>query len=327
MSDFGGGDHGGSSSDGGHGGSSGHDHDNLGSAFQGGAFASSGCGTGSGFSYGSLAHALAFMGHTEGCEDGARRGGRRVRLPGLASSERSAQVLAWPHGCCDAETAARAIMGKHGFLNTAYKKWDTAPSAKIENELRDTTPFDGHMFNSAMPSGWYDGASGYTRSFRTYWQLPVRKGWWSHLEVDPDEPVHVVLSGATWFYNEMGDFESRILLYVASRAKLKHGLWLHRHDLIQKHLVAAKSVAADMFAYLKGCQPSESSLVHRRVQVEADVAAQKAHELLTRERIQPGQRPAPTWPRTKVVRVVDTNQPDPLNFDESEAHASQPPSK
>lgn len=320
MSDF----------DGGAGGSSGGDHDGFGHGFHGGAFAGSGgCGNDSGFAYGFLGHALAFMGVTEGSEEGGRiRGMRRVRLPGLANASRSTQVLVWPHGACDPEAIAKQVMRKHGFRDIAHKKRDTAPYVKTENELRDTTPFDGHMFNSPMPNGWYPQATGFTRSFKNYWQIPRRKYWYSSLEVDVQEPVHLVLSGATWFFNEMGDYETRISMTIASRPLLKHGEWRHREDLISKHMAAARGAASALFEAIRAIEPSKSALTQRQVQAEAEALAAKLKESLELPRPvrsdNPSEKQLPVkWPRTNVVKPLDTASPDPLQFDEGNNGSSK----
>lgn len=311
--------------DGGHGSSSGHDHDSYGHAFHGGAFAGSSCGgSDSGFAYGFLSHAMAFMGVTAGSEDGGKmRGLRRVRLPGLALAERNAQVLVWPHGACDAESIAHSVMLRHGFRDIAFKKRDCAPYTKVENELRDTTPFDGHMFNSPMPSGWNPGATGFTRSFRCFWQIPIRKYWWSSLAVDVTEPVHIVLSGATWFFNEMGDFETRIALNISSRPLLECGAWRHREDLIKKHMQASRGAVSDIFDSIRRFEPSGSSKVQRQVQMEADIRAAELQRALETpqpgsEELKPDPKPKPVWPRASAVKPLDANQPDPMQIDEDQ---------
>lgn len=323
----GGGGHGVSSFDGGHGSTSGGDHDGYGHAYHGGEMASSGGCHGGGFAYGHLNHALAFMGLTEGSEDGGSSGcGRKVRLPGMISSGRSVQALVWPHGICDTEELVKCLLKKHGFVDIGLKRRGCAPSTKLDNELRDTTPFDGHMFNSPMPSGYFDGATGHTRSWLTYWQLPRKKYWWSESEVDLEEPVYVALTGSCWFFREMSDFESRILFTVVSRPTLKNGKWEHRVDLVEKHLECCKVVGAEFLCRMKDCDPSRAAVIARQVRSRAEelaertAAAQRVSEaaraLLPADSGSRGIDAPVDGPGRKRLRPVEAGEPDPLQFDE-----------
>ncbi len=211
----------------------------------------------------------------------------------------------------------KCLMRKHGFVDIAFKRRDCAPTYKMDNEIRDTTPFDGQMFNSPMPSGYHRGATGYTRSWRYFWQIPAKKYWWSAPEVDVEEPVYMILTGSMWFFNEIGDYETRVLLTAVSRPRLNHGMWQHREDLIQKYTMCAKIVALELVERLRDCDPSVSSVTQRRVQAraeellaQADEQAQNAGDLLARNGSRGVDEPVdgPVPPR---IRPVDP-LPDPM---------------
>lgn len=329
----GGGGHGhgneGSTFDGGHGSSDhGTDHDQMGHAFHGGAFSAQGGGHchGHGFHYGHLAHALAFMGLTDGTEDGGCCG-KRVRLPGIVTTDRSVQALVWPHGHCDVERVAKDLMSKHGFRDIAFIRRDCAPGNKFDKEIKDTTPFDGTIFGNPMPSGYYPGATGHTQQWRCFWQLPRKKHWWDELKVDLGEPVYLVMTGASWFFNEVGDYETRLLLTVISRARLDRGKWVHRKDLIDKHLYCATHVAEELVERLQKCEPSTAAVTQRMVQARAEQVLLEHQEKVRRESqaIQsnlpldgcsrgddkPVEGKVP--PR---IRPIITGLPDPMDFDD-----------
>lgn len=304
MSDF----------DGGAGGASGGDHDGYGHSCEGGVEGGGG-GAAAGFLFGTLGHALACMGVTEGAEDAGSAVlpgcGRRVRLPGTSIGERSCQVLVWPHGSCDVNAVVSAVLSNHGFRNVNFKKSDATPSTRVDNTIRDTTPFDGPTINAPMPSGFLPGATGFTRTFTNHWQLPSKATWLSVPRVDPAEPVHLTVTSCTWFFNGPGDFETRVALSVFARQRLVGGEWRVCPKLVAKYVAQLRPVADDLFLTLSQYRASPHSVMVRQMQQPGPEAV---HET----------PPAPaasasvaTIGRPGVRSLGFTAGPDPMSFDHS----------
>lgn len=266
--------------DGGAGGSSGGDHDGYGHSCEGGVEGGGG-GADGGFAHGTLASALACMGFTEGAEDGcvllagALPHHRRVKLPGTVVGKTSSQVLIWPHGDCDVNSIVNMVLARHGFRDVNFKKPETSPTTKFDNTIRDTTPFDGPNVNAPMPSGYLPGGAGFTRMHTNYWQLPTPATFFSMPKVDVKAPVHLAVTSCTWFFNEPGDFETRVVLSVFSKQKLVDGEWRRNEKLIAKYVGRLPTLAADLFQSLSAYRSSPHSLMQRQLHQNATAALEQ----------------------------------------------------
>lgn len=230
-----------------------------------------------GFEFGYLTEALSIMGCCPGdaCPtDVDANNVRRVRLPGVMNVGRTWQALIYPHGSCEAPGILRMVAARHGLVDITLGAKDLNPEDKVhENTLKDTTPFDGKDHNSKMPSGWYPGAKGYTRTFQQYWQIPKKRWPWSTPAADLEDKTYLVMSGATWHFAQTGDCETRLAVSVYSLPYSRSGIWKERTELIAAHLERAKLVADDFFAAIKSVSPSEAALMMRRIQSAAEKRA------------------------------------------------------
>lgn len=256
------------SSDGGHGGSFGGDHDGMGHAFASGVVGGGG-GPGGGFVYGTVGHEMACMGTTEGAEDGGGiRLSRRARI-GVAHNDRAYHLRVFPHGQVDVETVLANMFRKHGFHSVNHRKRGCIPITKYDPVLRDTTPFDGQEGNSPMPMGWYLNATGSTTWYMNFWQLPTKASYFWPAEVDLKEPAHLIVNSYTWYFNEVGDFETRVMMSVTAQRVMKHGLWVERKDLIEKYMTVLACVASDLEHTLPMYKVSVASVVQRETMERA----------------------------------------------------------
>lgn len=222
-----------------------------------------------GFETGYLSHALTKMGWCIGdtCDlTATAEGVRRVRLPGVTGAGRTFQSLVYPHGDVNTEKLFKGIAAAHGLVNIAWTARDINPESKLHHIIKDTTPFDGKERNTPMPSGWYPGATGLTRTFQQYWQIPKKAYFWSTPAADPNDKTYLIVSGATWYYNETGDHETRLAITVHSIPYTECGYWKEREALISSHLTVAKEVADEFYARMKGYAPGEHSLTVRKIQ-------------------------------------------------------------
>lgn len=229
-----------------------------------------------GFETGYLTHALTRMGwclgDTETCDRAEQAEGvRRVRLPGVAGTGRTFQSLIYPHGEVNAANLFKGIAAAHGLVNIAWTARDINPENKLHHMLKDTTPFDGKERNTPMPSGWYPGATGLTRTFQQYWQIPKKPFFWSTPAADPLDKTYLIVSGATWYYNETCDHETRLAITVHSLPYTECGYWKERTKLIESHLAVAKACADEFFARMKAYTPDEHSLLVRRLQASGEL--------------------------------------------------------
>ena len=227
-----------------------------------------------GFEMGYLTHALSTMGWcaAETCQKTeTAEGVRRVRLPGVTGVGRTFQSLIYPHGEVNTAKLFRGIAAAHGLVNIAWTARDINPEEKLHHMLKDTTPFDGKERNTPMPSGWYPGATGLTRTFQQYWQIPKKKYFWSTPAADPLDKTYLIVSGATWYYNETCDHETRLAVTVHSLPYSECGYWKERTELIDAHLKVARAIADDFFARVKAFKPDEHSLIVRQIQASGEL--------------------------------------------------------
>ncbi len=247
---------------GGHGHGHGHGHEGTG----GGAPCS-------GFAMGSVGHALSCMGLTEGCEDGGNDAGRRVKISGSVHNDRSYQVLVFPHGCDDPNKLIRDLLAKHGFRNICHQKRMAAPVTKQDATIKDTTPFDGQAGNSPMPSGWFPGATGFTRWHQHFWQLPTDATFWHEPHIDLKEPIHLLVNTYTWFYDAVGDFETRVLLGITGKTAAVQ-------DLVARYMARMGPLAADILNTVGQFKPPVHSVMQRTSQQNAAALLEQTAALL-----------------------------------------------
>lgn len=308
--------------DGGAGGSpDGGDHDGYGHSCEGGVEGGGG-GADGGFTLGNLASALACMGFMEGSEDGSHSGfgasadcQRRVKLPGTVFGKSSSQVLIWPHGPFDVNAVLSSVVARHGFRDINFKKPECAPTTKVDGTIRDTTPFDGPNYNAPMPSGYLPGGTGFTRMHTNYWQLPTKGTLFSMPRLDLKAAVHLTVTSCTWFFNEPGDFETRVVLSVFSRQTLVDGEWRRPEELVKRYVARLPHLAADIFQTLSQYRSTPHSLLLRQLHQDASAAlAQQTVMVEPPPRVGSGaSAPALHIPGAGGM----ASGPDPMSFDHS----------
>ncbi len=223
----------------------------------------------SGWAFGIASAALSHSGvmdsvATRECTD-AQIG---VRLPGVVLSDRTMQLLVWPHGLIDTQALFRTIASRHKLLSLSRKTPATVASNRQHKTLLDTKVFDGPGKNS-QPSAKYEGATGTTTVWNEFWQLPTQRAWWSSKTVDDGLPLgsHLVIMGYTWFYAETGDYETRVAITVTKPNTCVAGEWKPvDEDAVRRHLATARSVALELFDQLSKVNSAEYSKVMRELQ-------------------------------------------------------------
>ncbi|HNB14356.1 MAG TPA: hypothetical protein PLC15_03200 [Candidatus Obscuribacter sp.] len=145
-----------------------------------------------------------------------------------------------------------------------------------------------------VPAGYYDGANGFTRIWRQYWQVGKRKSmvpWDGSVKLDREQRTYLEVSIITWYYGEALDYETRLDIRIVSLPVYrwfigtKIGAWYWREIPWRKHQKACDKVLAQLFDALKKSTPSE-------------LARQRRCEILDRAKKQEPEKPKlpPTTP-------------------------------
>lgn len=222
----------------------------------------------SGWAFGFVGHALAQMGVMDAAATAdistVKNG---VRLPGVVFGDNTAQVLVWPHGNIQTQHLFRRLATRHGLVSLSRKTIGVVASTKEHKSLLDTKIFDGPGKNSTA-SASFKGATGSTTVWTEFYQLPVAKHWWSNKEIDLGKPLpsHIVVTGYTWFFDQTGDYETRIAISVARPNTCIAGEWKPvGEDAVRKHWVVAQALALDIYDELKQAKPQPYSLMLRKL--------------------------------------------------------------
>ncbi len=154
-----------------------------------------------------------------------------------------------------------------------------------------------------VPAGYYDGATGFTRIWRQYWQVGKRKSmmpWDGSVRLDREQRTYLEVSIITWYYGEALDFETRLDIRIVSLPVYrwfigtKIGAWYWREIPWRKHQQACDKVLARLFDALQKSTPSE-------------LARQRRCEILDRAKKQEPKKPK--LPPTKPL-PVPAEEPD-----------------
>ena len=223
-----------------------------------------------GFAMGYFGNALQTMGLCNAgvpeVEANNESGVRRIRLPGVVGKGRTLQTLVYPHADIDVDKILEGICSAHGLMRLE------ASTSAFADYLKDTTPFDGKDSNSSMPSGWYQGATGFTKTFQQFWQIPSKKNFWSKPAATRDNKTHLSVSGATWYFNETGDYESRVAITVSSLPYSDCGIWKEWDEQIKRHLAISWPVSEALYKRLKGMPSREHCQMIRQMQADGERA-------------------------------------------------------
>lgn len=207
--------------------------------------------------------------------------GRRVLLPGIATAPRTVQLLQWPHGVYNPKDTAAAkcranpraklcsILKELGLVDVGFSVRDVAPSDEVQDRLMDTTPFDDRVGNTPMGAGWYEGATGHTRLWKDFYMVGKKP------LIGPRYPdkalletgVYLAIAGATWYYDQSMDFETRIALSVKCRVKYNPDVpeWAGIKPLADQHRELAEKAARLLLEWFKCFPVDEGSCRLRQV--------------------------------------------------------------
>lgn len=225
-----------------------------------------------GWAFGYASHALAQMGCIDSacCTNEVCDEDTGVRLPGVLFREESnnIQLLVWPHGEINTQTVLRNIASRNGLVSLSRRVRGLVANTKHHASLLDTKLFDGPGKGSHA-SASFPGATGSTVVWNEFWQRPSKKHWWSNTDIDvgPPVPSHIVITGYTWFFEQTGDYETRIAISVTNPKTCIAGQWVPiNEEPVRQQMIVAKRVALDLFEALTKIKPAEYAVILRQIQ-------------------------------------------------------------
>lgn len=197
------------------------------------------------------------------------------------------------HGDLDVPAAFTAIAKELFMTRVCTVIGSFVPIDEIKRQLTDwngaipLVPIDAEMMTPRdierrlgcrVPAGYYDGATGFTRVWRQYWQVGARKGFWPMLRrtvLDRNQKTYVEVKTITWFFAEAGDYETRFEMRIISlpvwkfdRAIKDTGRWYSRGGPWHRHQKTCDELLAKLFNVLKHHGPSDL-IKRRRAEIEA----------------------------------------------------------
>jgi hypothetical protein len=193
--------------------------------------------------------------------------------------------------------------------------WNGAiPLVPIDAEMM--TPRDiERRLGCRVPAGYYDGATGFTRTWRQYWQVGALEGFWPFVRravFDRGQKTYVEVKAITWFFAEAGDYETRFEMRIISlpvwrfdRAVKDAGRWYHRGKPWHSHQKTCDEILAKLFNVLKHHGPSD--LIKRR---RAEIEARRKPP--TRPVPAPAPVPTPSPNPVPAPAPVPTPSPNPV---------------
>jgi hypothetical protein len=219
-----------------------------------------------------MSHALASVGVLDAAAANSFSQGQEVRLPGIMAKGNTIQALVWLHGKINTQLLVRRIAARHGLLSLSRKARGIVANSKVhEGTLLDTKQFDGPGQNS-RPSASFNGATGSTTVFNEYWMAPSKKYWWQSpgLHLGPPLRSHLVITGYTWFFEQTGDYETRIAITVTNPLTTRAGEWVpFDEEAVKRHAILARKIIEDIYAELSNVAPAQYSKTMRSLQARA----------------------------------------------------------
>ncbi|MBP9091837.1 hypothetical protein KBI23_12505 [bacterium] len=148
-----------------------------------------------------------------------------------------------------------------------------------DTQLSDWSRFSPPYSRTSTPAGYYPEAAGLTRVFKQYWQVANKSPWWNVMggkaKFDRSKSTYVEVSIVTWFFADIGDYETRVDITVVSLPVLDQTdkVWARRRTPLVDHQLAAERVCHQLFEALKATPPSAYVLAKR-----SKIVDQKAEE-------------------------------------------------
>jgi hypothetical protein len=138
----------------------------------------------------------------------------------------------------------------------------------IKYLIADWTAFTEPYQQLNMPEGYFPGVTGYTRILRQYWQVGKRPSLWApHTPpvFDKSAATFIEVTVVEWRYQEIGDYETKIILNVSSLQVWDEvaQAWGYKRVPFERHQHAAKKICEQVFEYLVATPPTKAASLLR----------------------------------------------------------------
>jgi hypothetical protein len=138
----------------------------------------------------------------------------------------------------------------------------------IKYVIADWTAFTEPYQQLNMPEGYFPGVTGNTRILRQYWQVGKRPSLWApHTPpvFDKSAATFIEITVVQWRYQEIGDFETKIILNVSSLQVWDEmaQAWGYKRVPFERHQHAAKKICEQAFEYLAATPPTKAASLLR----------------------------------------------------------------
>jgi hypothetical protein len=172
------------------------------------------------------------------------------------------------HGFADIPAIFTAAARAAGCLRICNTVANFNPVDLTDVVLSDWSRFVPPYSRLRTAAGYYPGAVGTTRVFKQYWQVGDKKRWWvpgDRPKFDRTKSTYMEVSIVTWYYAEVGDYETRIDITVVSLPVLDRWdkVWARRRTPLVAHQLSAEQICHSLFDALKAAKPSEQAAKRR----------------------------------------------------------------
>jgi hypothetical protein len=196
--------------------------------------------------------------------------GRRVNMPGIARNLNTVEVLVWPHGQCSPEKELRRVMKGLRMVRLDLRQTSSLPDLeKTEHKLMSANPFAAVQDDLNPPNGWFRHNSGTQARGKTFlWRefYQVERSMWDVIRNPNDRDMHgtfLAVFGATWYFEETGDYETRIAFSVYGLPYVSSGHETFKWERLKQHRDVAEKAAAAMLSFISAVKTKPESLRHR----------------------------------------------------------------
>lgn len=155
------------------------------------------------------------------------------------------------------------------------------PEDASQSELADWNRWIPPYTRKRVPASYYPGATGFTEVWKEYWQVIRKPGLLDRLGMIADDPVpfpkpgmrfdvyvNTVLevSAVTWYFSEMGDFETRFHIKVVTLPYLdpRDRQWGTLIKPFKQYQKAARTISEAVMRRMKEFPPEPITFEYRK---------------------------------------------------------------
>jgi len=183
-------------------------------------------------------------------DTGRLRRDRRAKA-GVDSQEKAVAVHVESHGALDVKRLFIRLAREAGLVPIDQYRPNLVAEDTVKQQIVDADAWSPPDNEPTMPSGHYPGATGWTRLWREFWQIGVRRNrwkFWEPLEPRFSQRTWIEISCVTWCYNEAGDFQTDLTfqIQVLPVWDPAQRIWMYDSEQFDRHKAAAEKLAGKL---------------------------------------------------------------------------------